>query len=1393
MDEEVQDDTEDEEGEETVSLRTPEAPEEAEVEEEAVEAQVPRAARAPHVPSQQEIDEHDLTHCPYRAWCEHCVRGQAKDDCHSKVAGIYADSSVVRVSMDYCFLTEDVKSQETEHNEEVKANVSMTILVMAETLCRSIWAYAVRSKGATETWMVEQIVEDLETIGLSNERIILKADQETSMTDIQQAVAKLRKGHGSAIEQSRVGDSNSNGRIERAIQDLKGLIRTLRSALEAKIGSKIQLSDPIVPFMVRHAAHIINVSRVREDGRTAWQNMKGRRSNTKILPFGEVILFKIPKTKKRIGSFEDRWEEGCWIGVVPRSGEHLVAAATGVYKVSTIKRRPADKRWSGELIRGIVGSPDEPVPGSGSRRLQAYAKKVTEAASGPVAYAPAPEVEEPEVRAAKVTQKNVEEHGGSDRCPGCTAIKHGKYRAKHTTECRQRFERILQHDAKAKQRFERATERRLQGITKKAMEMHEEVEEKAAALSKATQEAAKATAATSGPSSGSGMTDHQRRSGVDDQNEKALQEGIKASVAPPDEPNNKKRGADATADDSERMARPQESPRGKKRNATEEADDQERTTRADAEEKTKVKGVKRKGDEQGDDSRAQDRSDDMSSLAQHPGLISCSGRFAKEDLEWKHIGSGMFARTFPQARYLVTTTKGGPKMKEVHRRTIRSLTTGKVIDDCIVEDTPEEVLHKRMKNADSIRVELTMKGALRQYEAEGWDVAEVYSQPRIAQEASLREYGGTQLMPGWSLDLTLNDPLTQKPWDLGKNAVRDRIRKLVVESKPFIVIGAPPRPMFSPTQNLRKKFRNQGKFEERLEVAKKHVKFCLELYKIQLKEGRHFVHKHPNCATSWLMPEVMALANMTGVMTTTGDTCAYGLKAQDEHGEAKAQKRLRFLTSSPEVCKRISRQCTNRTESGRASVLPLTRLQPKLQGGVSECVTGQHQHANLMSGRAKQCQIYSREFCREVCEGIAAQKRLDSLGLRSEPILSFEGIRAFAQSKELHDDEMPPLILGEDDELDQPKVPEEDEEDNDTIARDDVSGAPLKPELVIKARQEEMEYFRKMGVYCKVSIEECRSKTGKGPIGVRWIDINKGDEHHPNYRSRLVAKEFKTDINPELYAATPPSECLRLMISILASQEGAEMMYADVSRAYFYAKAVRPVYVKLPDEDYEEGDERKCARLLMSMYGTRDAAANWAAEYTATLLEHGFIQGEANSCLFQNPVTKTAVMVHGDDFVAVGSGAGLKKTREALENKYCLKVQTLGSRAGCDQEIRVLNKIIRYTPSGIELEADPRHAERVIRDLGLEEAKASRVPGVKEHNSGKGRYEDEGTADYKRRKDLLDKAVAMCMACTGPLTEEQKKQVGKLLEEAREMPIPRQAEHEEHCVGGWMNCHWRQI
>ena len=52
--------------------------------------------------------------------------------------------------------------------------------------------------------------------------------------------------------------------------------------------------------------------------------------------------------------------------------------------------------------------------------------------------------------------------------------------------------------------------------------------------------------------------------------------------------------------------------------------------------------------------------------------------------------------------------------------------------------------------------------------------------------------------------------------------------------------------------------------------------------------------------------------------------------------------------------------------------------------------------------------------------------------------------------------------------------------------------------MVAAARREEIEYFKQMKVYRKVHRDECWKATGKGPIQGRWVDINKGDDAHPN-------------------------------------------------------------------------------------------------------------------------------------------------------------------------------------------------------------------------------------------------------------------------------------------------------
>ena len=44
------------------------------------EAEVQLGVRTPAQPSRAEREEHELTHFPYRTWCDHCVRGRAKDD-----------------------------------------------------------------------------------------------------------------------------------------------------------------------------------------------------------------------------------------------------------------------------------------------------------------------------------------------------------------------------------------------------------------------------------------------------------------------------------------------------------------------------------------------------------------------------------------------------------------------------------------------------------------------------------------------------------------------------------------------------------------------------------------------------------------------------------------------------------------------------------------------------------------------------------------------------------------------------------------------------------------------------------------------------------------------------------------------------------------------------------------------------------------------------------------------------------------------------------------------------------------------------------------------------------------------------------------------------------------
>ena len=376
----------------------------------------------------------------------------------------FAETVLPRVRMDYGFLTEEAARSTGEHGESdaESAGASLTIAVMQESLAKSVWSYAVESKGSMEEWMVQQAIEDLETVGLKNERLVLKSDQENSITDVMKEIQKARECEfGTALDNSRVGDSDSNGTIENAVGSVEGMCRTLRVALEDKLKQKVAITDPVIPWLVRHAGHLITKCWIRPSGRTAYQLIKGRRSNVRMKEFGEAVWFRIPQTKTMPGKFEPRWEDGVYLGFNIRTGEDLVSNEQGVFRVSTVRRKPDDERWSKTLLDSIVGTPAIPVPSTNGRRMPAYARKFakTEEEKKAPEFA-APEVPEVRARTWRITKEDVQTHGATEGCPGCRAIMRGAmYKSAHTPACRLRFEGILQGTEEGRERMGRADER----------------------------------------------------------------------------------------------------------------------------------------------------------------------------------------------------------------------------------------------------------------------------------------------------------------------------------------------------------------------------------------------------------------------------------------------------------------------------------------------------------------------------------------------------------------------------------------------------------------------------------------------------------------------------------------------------------------------------------------------------------------------------------------------------------------------------------------------------------------------------------------------------------------------------------------------------------------------
>ena len=154
---------------------------------------VPRKVAEPRMPTQVEIEEHNITHLPYRSWCIHCVRGRGEQAGHLRQEE-RPENAILEVHMDYCFMG--------RMSDEVQP-----ILVARDRDTRMTVSFLVQKKGAVDDYVIRRLLQFFRELGYHENKVVVRSDQESPMRAVAEKLAKERGEAQTILEHSPVRSS----------------------------------------------------------------------------------------------------------------------------------------------------------------------------------------------------------------------------------------------------------------------------------------------------------------------------------------------------------------------------------------------------------------------------------------------------------------------------------------------------------------------------------------------------------------------------------------------------------------------------------------------------------------------------------------------------------------------------------------------------------------------------------------------------------------------------------------------------------------------------------------------------------------------------------------------------------------------------------------------------------------------------------------------------------------------------------------------------------------------------------------------------------------------------------------------------------------------------------
>ena len=323
------------------------------IEEDEQQQAVPaKGLKSPDQPTPQGRAEHNLTHLPFRSWCKQCIQNKSKSDAHPKQQ---RNSKAPVVQFDFCYFKSLGEQKTTLILTGIDIETGMAMAVV------------VGNKTQDFNYQVQCIQSFLMECGrvlavLSN--TVLQSDQEEHLISLLKATA-AKLGNNVTVRQSPAYSPQSQGSVERFHRALMGQVRTLRAQLEANYDISITSQHPIMPWLVRHSAYLLNRFATHADGNTSFYRRWSKEHRTPQCEFGETVLYQLPNVKD-LPKLENRFLPAIWLGKDTATGETLLGIATKVVRSRTIKRHPMPEKYNKQLMDIINNSGLNKFPTAGT-------------------------------------------------------------------------------------------------------------------------------------------------------------------------------------------------------------------------------------------------------------------------------------------------------------------------------------------------------------------------------------------------------------------------------------------------------------------------------------------------------------------------------------------------------------------------------------------------------------------------------------------------------------------------------------------------------------------------------------------------------------------------------------------------------------------------------------------------------------------------------------------------------------------------------------------------------------------------------------------------------------------------------------------------------------------